>query len=167
MKIVFNNETKKLPNLTNFKELVQKVTTAFENQSISENQKFFYNDEDGDTITVSTQADLDEAIKSMPSKLKLFVNNDVREASDAMSQSMLDRSIIMTGRASLNLNEDPFFIERQHSIIPPIKFEYPSIDSLAKPQPVPVPQPVDTEEMKKKFQEQMNQVIQNEVAKYC
>lgn len=57
--------------------------------------KFFYTDEDGDTITVTTQADLDEASKVMNGSVKLILASDVMKAQDELSQHSLNRTMSM------------------------------------------------------------------------
>jgi hypothetical protein len=69
-------------------------TFAFpEQMQLGQNLKFFYTDEDGDTITVTTQADLEEASKAMKDRVKLVVAPDVVKANEEMSQQMLNRSM--------------------------------------------------------------------------
>jgi hypothetical protein len=51
---------------------------------LGNNVKFFYTDEDGDTITVTTQADLEEAKKAMNGSVKLVVAADSMQAQEEM-----------------------------------------------------------------------------------
>lgn len=148
MKVVYNSETKKLQNPADYSKLVETVAKAFSIPNINQKQKFFYTDEDGDTITVSTQTDLEEAYKSMPSKLKLYLAQDAREANDAMNQSMLDRSICHTNRTLI----DELYEEPKSE---PVAIKYPILE-----EPIIEEQPKqNAEELKKQFQDQMNFII--------
>ena len=86
MKIVFNNETKRVSDQQTFPQLLTSVTSAFELKEMI--QKFFYTDEDGDSITVNTQSDLDLALKESLGKLKLFVAKDSFEAAEQIRESI-------------------------------------------------------------------------------
>lgn len=162
MKVVYKNETKKLPQIDKLPELIHAVAQAFDAPLVNKNQKFYYNDEDGDTITVSTQGDLKEAIEAMGNKLKLFASKDVAEANQAMSQSMLDRSICLTGRSSMV--PKPFIFE--NPVVEPIQVPKPQV--IAKPVPAPVapvkevPEPNQVD-----LKDQLQNLIKEQVAKYC
>merc|ERR1719265_2574691 len=98
MKIVFNQETKRIPNQDRIDDLVRTVAQTFEiddKLKFGNDLKFFYTDEDGDTITVTTQADLDEANKAMNGSVKLIVSSDVNKAQDELSQHALNRTMSM------------------------------------------------------------------------
>jgi hypothetical protein len=112
MKITFKDETKRIPDVKKIGKLNQTVSEAFgfnELMQFGENYKFYYVDEDGDTITVTTQGDLEEATKSMEGKVRLYVAKDIHEAQEANSALYLNRSmslasmknVPMTGRQSL------------------------------------------------------------------
>lgn len=105
MKVVYNNETKKLPDVSDYTQLTKAVTGAFSLEQ--SNLKFFYTDEDGDTITVTNQSDLDQARMSV-GQLKLYLADNVLVANDAMSEQILNRSM------SLGM-------------------KYPSLDEIARP----------------------------------
>ena len=57
--------------------------------------KFFYVDEDGDTVSVSTQADLDEAYKTMESgKVRLVLAQTLEEASKSQMDISENKSVM-------------------------------------------------------------------------
>ena len=73
MKLVLNQETKRVPDLKDYQELLGHLSTAFrlDPETLTTlSLKLYYLDEDEDVICVTNQADLDEAFSVCP-KLKL------------------------------------------------------------------------------------------------
>jgi len=86
LKLIFNNETKKLSGQKNYEDLVQYVNRAF--NSLPKPFKFFYKDADGDIISVTSDDDLDEFRSTMSSDgLKLYIFGSQKEANDILNQN--------------------------------------------------------------------------------
>ncbi len=101
IKVTYQGETKKVRRPEHYSALVKATQTAF--PDLQESFKYIYSDEDGDTITVSNNEDLSEALEHMGDKLKLQV--DTRPGVEESQQmSMFNDDI----KASTN----PFIGER-------------------------------------------------------
>lgn len=98
MKIVYNQETKRIPNIDQIQDLITHIKDTFQippTVKLGTDLKMFYNDEDGDTITVTTQTDLSEANKAMKGQLKLVLApNSSAAQSEITSQFNRSMSII-------------------------------------------------------------------------
>lgn len=97
MKIVFNEETKRIPDLKEYGPLVGHLHKALGlkgTDEIGENLKLYYRDEDDDIICISTQADLDEAYLVLNGKLKLALCANAEEAQNAFANGNLDRTML-------------------------------------------------------------------------
>lgn len=83
MKIVFNQDTKRFPEMASYADLVAQATKVFDldmSQQLGHNLKFFYVDSDEDIISVTTQTDYEEALSQFPgNKLRLLVAGSVDE----------------------------------------------------------------------------------------
>ena len=86
MKLVFNGETKRVPQaICQFDQLINYAAEVFKSQkSLATSTKLYYVDEDGDIISVTCQSDLDQAKDVMGDKIKL-----VFATSDNEAQSIL------------------------------------------------------------------------------
>jgi hypothetical protein len=76
MKIIFNEVTKRVPDVKDYFELVGHLHKTLKlpgTSEIGENLKLFYIDEDGDVICITCQDDLNEAYSLQP-KLKLCLS---------------------------------------------------------------------------------------------
>lgn len=60
MKIIFQNETKRIPEVASFQLLLKASCQAFDLAGLKA-FKFYYVDGDGDIITISDQNDFNEA----------------------------------------------------------------------------------------------------------
>jgi hypothetical protein len=97
MKIVFNEETKRIPDIKEYAQLVGHLHKALSlkgTDEIGENLKLYYRDEDDDIICISTQADLDEAYLVLQGKLKLALCGNAEEAHNAYANGNLDRTML-------------------------------------------------------------------------
>lgn len=97
MKIVFNEETKRIPDIKEYGQLVGHLHKALNlkgTDEIGENLKLYYRDEDDDIICISTQADLDEAYLVLQGKLKLALCSNADEAHSAYTSGNLDRTML-------------------------------------------------------------------------
>ena len=66
MKIIYKGDTKKISDLKDYNQLIQKLSQVFNLrnlQAIDNNLKLFYQDEDNDIISLTNQGDLDEAFQ--------------------------------------------------------------------------------------------------------
>ena len=79
LKVIFKNETKKFRKPADFDTLLQQTVKAFD-KALPKNFKFFYQDADGDLISITCQEDLEEAFASMPAQLRLFVEANIESA---------------------------------------------------------------------------------------
>ena len=110
MKILFGNETKRIPDEQNYSRLLQLVTDAFHfpaSANLGTDLHFYYVDQDGDIISVSNQNDLNEAIKEMQnSRVKLVLANNFDVARQAIATSeflkseMLNQSCLSQNSAN-------------------------------------------------------------------
>lgn len=75
LKVIFKNETKKFKKPAEYDLLLQQTQKAF-GSTLPKNFKFFYQDPDGDLISISCQEDLEEAYASM-TNLRLFVETSI------------------------------------------------------------------------------------------
>ena len=84
MKVIFNNETKRLPNFESYSDLTFQSSVNFgflDTMEFGENIKFYYKDTDGDVISLTNQSDLDEAYKVMgKGNLKLVIAKNIQQA---------------------------------------------------------------------------------------
>jgi len=82
MKVIYLDDTKRMPEFTEYNQLVNQCLTAFKFENtveLGENVKFFYMDNDGDIISITSQGDLEEARQVMP-QLKLVICKNNEEA---------------------------------------------------------------------------------------
>ena len=98
MKVIYQNETKRIPNIATYNGLIGAIIKAFEINNglqFGRNIKLYYMDEDGDIVSVTGQGDLDEAKEAMVGTMRFVVasNNDV--ARQILGQSAIDRSQLL------------------------------------------------------------------------
>mmetsp|Transcript_25065 Transcript_25065/g.31388 ORF Transcript_25065/g.31388 Transcript_25065/m.31388 type:complete len:85 (+) Transcript_25065:93-347(+) len=73
IKICFDGETKRLKISDSFSELVQRTRESFHKQDMKDSEfKFFYLDNEQEVISITSQADLSEALQDFAS-LKLVL----------------------------------------------------------------------------------------------
>ena len=91
MKIVFQGETKRFKDITDYTELMSHSLDTFK---VNDDSKFklYYLDDEGDLITVSCQIDLDEAYRCNLSGLKLSLAHSKEEASQNLSIKVINPS---------------------------------------------------------------------------
>ena len=76
--------------------------------------KYFYIDEDGDSVTVTTQADLDEAYKAMPQgKVRLVLAQTLEEANKSQIDNCESKSVVFEFKQPLIEQEEVALTERQ------------------------------------------------------
>ena len=95
MKIIYKNETKRIPDFANYQELVATVAKAFnfnEMLQFGENIKLYYIDEDGDIVSISSQGDLGEAKQVINGPMRLVAATSPDEARQVLGESALNRS---------------------------------------------------------------------------
>ena len=103
IKIVYKSETKKLRKTTDYSSLKSQAQKAF--GDLPPNFKLFYEDSDGDMISISNDDDFEEAIECVKSQniptLKLIIEQSVdaarlvfnaQAAQDTFRQSNLNAS---------------------------------------------------------------------------
>jgi PB1 domain len=100
IKVIFKNETKKFRKPEDYASLHQQTVKAF-GSSLPKNFKFFYQDPEGDLISISCQEDLEEAYSSM-SALRLIVEGSIQEARNLLEPdfSMQSSSLNMPMQTS-------------------------------------------------------------------
>ena len=184
MKLFYNQETKRVPDCDKIQDLYQLVTDTFQingSVKLGSDLKLYYHDEDGDTITVTTQSDLNEAKKAMHNRggLKLIVAATNSQA-DFEIESRHQRSQRHSGIQERLFNED--FVNSFHDLpmternAPVSQLQYPDLDKpmmeqsrLSEPKPEvarkkPSEEPkVDNEKMVADFKA----LLSKEVSKYC
>jgi ribosomal protein L40E len=75
VKVIYKNETKKFRKPNDYDTLLQQTVKAF-GPTLPKNFKFFYQDPEGDLISISCQEDLEEAYSSM-NALRLIVESSI------------------------------------------------------------------------------------------
>ena len=134
IKVIYKNETKKFKKPADYETLQQQTLKAF-GATLPKNFKFFYQDPEGDLISISCQEDLDEAYSSM-TQLRLFVEASIQEARNllepefSMRSSSLNMPLQMSQHASGGQNilgQAQFqnaFDNSLHSVIRPSDEEF-------------------------------------------
>jgi len=95
MKIIYKNETKRIPDFANYQELVVAVAKAFnftEVLQFGDNIKLYYIDEDGDIVSITGQGDLEEAKQVINGPMRLVAATSNEEARQVLGESALNRS---------------------------------------------------------------------------
>jgi hypothetical protein len=106
IKVIFKSETKKFKKPESYEVLLQQTQKAF-GSALPKQFKFFYQDSEGDVISISCQEDLEEALESIPS-LKLVIDESSESARFFMEPDYSMRSSInmpnnnMIGHSSNN-----------------------------------------------------------------
>ena len=90
LKVIYKNETKKFKKPADYQSLIQQTLKAF-GSTLPKNFKFFYQDPEGDLISISCQEDLEEAYSSMGA-LRLIVEASIQEARNLMEPEFSMRS---------------------------------------------------------------------------
>jgi len=116
IKVIFKNETKKLKRPTDYETLHLQTVKAF-GASLPKIFKFFYQDPEGDLISISCQEDLEEAYSSM-SALRLIVESSIQEARNLLEPdfSMRSSSLNMPLQMSAQQNQSDQFQKAFESI---------------------------------------------------
>ncbi len=105
IKVIYKSETKKFKKPETYEVLLQLTQKAY-GSTLPKQFKFFYQDSEGDVISISCQEDLEEALESIPS-LKLVVDESSESARFFMEPDYSMRSSInmpgnMMGQSSSN-----------------------------------------------------------------
>jgi hypothetical protein len=66
MKIVYNQDTKRMQDINDYSTLVKEAAKVFDIAEDFAGSKFYYVDHEGDVISVTSQQDLDEALLLFP-----------------------------------------------------------------------------------------------------
>jgi hypothetical protein len=76
IKLLFKSETKKIKKPKDYDSLISYCSKNFTN--LPQSFKFFYFDQEGDLITISSQVDLEEALE-MPDVdfLKIYIDSSI------------------------------------------------------------------------------------------
>jgi hypothetical protein len=156
-------------------DLVKVVSESFQIDATARfgnDLKFFYTDEDGDTITVTTQADLDEASKAMNGSVKLILASDVMKAQDELSQHSLNRTMSMvSGIVPRNSNFvedlDKIFDEapKTERFSEPVKLEKSYTFNVKMDEPKK--EKKDVKELNQILKSDLNDMIKKQVEKFC
>lgn len=85
MKVIYNEDTKRFADYTSYAELAREVSRAFNLDATlikgGASLKFFYVDQDGDMISITTENDLKEAIREISDgRLKLGLAENLEKA---------------------------------------------------------------------------------------
>lgn len=80
MKIVYQQETKRVPENLSFDELMDYSTDIFGIDQEDEYLTLFYVDNDGDLISVSSQSDLELSLRDIQQSFKFALAHDENEA---------------------------------------------------------------------------------------
>lgn len=82
MKVIFGGETKRIPEIENFEELLKYAATIFNASHLNSqgnDLKLYYQDDEGDIISVTCQSDLEEAYRIMKGRIKfVFALDDAK-----------------------------------------------------------------------------------------
>ena len=100
VKVSFQGETKRLNAVADYSELVRRTRESFGNQLPQDEFKYYYCDRDFDLISVSSQADLAEAIEGEPT-LKLTVASTQQDAWDQIDRASSSRVSQPSGPADI------------------------------------------------------------------
>lgn len=80
MKITYRGETKRVPDIADYYDLLEYISQIFKIESHDPDYSepmLYYLDDDGDLISVSCNSDLEQAKSNQKSKIKLtYANND-------------------------------------------------------------------------------------------
>lgn len=99
MKILYNGDTKRLPEVEQYDQLVALTAKLFqfnEMVQLGENVKFYYVDSDGDIISITNQNDLTEAYSIIPKgQLRLIIAKSIDEAKEAIGVAAINRSQVL------------------------------------------------------------------------
>ena len=96
MKVIYGGETKRIPEIKEFNELLKyaaKIFAATQLQSQATDLKLFYQDDEGDIISVTCQSDLEEAYRVMMGRIKFVFAQDEDQARESLQ---------IKGQATLN-----------------------------------------------------------------
>ena len=89
MKIIYQDDTKRFSGIQDYEQLKSKVANSFGNLKVTafpESLKFYYVDEDGDVISVSSQGDFEEAQQVLPDhQLRLIIAENIEQAREILS----------------------------------------------------------------------------------
>ena len=89
MKIIYNDDTKRFTGIQSYEILIEKCTKAFNiglNKQFGENLKFYYIDEDGDVISITSEADFEEALQVLAdNQLRLIVAENIDQAREILA----------------------------------------------------------------------------------
>ena len=80
MKIVYQQETKRVPDNLSYDELMDYSTNIFGAEQEDEYLTLFYVDSDGDLISVSSQSDLELSLRDNQNSFKFALAHDENEA---------------------------------------------------------------------------------------
>ena len=89
-KVTFNGDTKRVTLNGDYEELVTRTRASFSDLSTGP-VKFFYVDEENDMISVSSQADLSEAL-DLSNQLKLTVAQSAKSAHQQLTSVLAPHS---------------------------------------------------------------------------
>jgi hypothetical protein len=103
IKVIFKNETKKFRKPNDYLSLLNQTEKAF-GPTLPKNFKFFYQDPEGDLISISCQEDLEEAYSSMGA-LRLIVESSIQEARNLLEPDFSMRSSSLNMPLQMSHNE--------------------------------------------------------------
>ena len=118
IKICCGGETKRLKILSDYKELIKRTRESFGLDNMTDKDfRFFYLDDENEVISITSQADLAEALNIYDlNQLKLAVADNMQEAVKILFDSMQESSLLsnsinqsqsqITGRSRFNSEAD-------------------------------------------------------------
>ena len=104
MKVIYKNETKRIPDFASYLELATAVAQAFkfhEMLQFGDNIKLYYMDDDGDIVSITGQGDLEEAKQVVDGPLRLVAATSNEEAREALGESAVNRSAVLNQSLSM------------------------------------------------------------------
>jgi hypothetical protein len=104
MKVIYQNETKRFPELKSYSALIQQTAKAFSlTQQDMVGIKFYYIDSDGDVISLTNQDDLDEAMTAINGVLKVVASKNIDEAKMTLMEAVRSsESVLNQSMSSIN-----------------------------------------------------------------
>ena len=89
MKIVYQQETKRVPDSLTYDELMDYCAEIFNYNQEEDFLSLFYVDNDGDLISVSSQSDLELSLKDNQKSFKFALAHNENEARELLLQGCL------------------------------------------------------------------------------
>jgi hypothetical protein len=105
IKVSFNDETKRIKITHSYEDLIAQVTKSFD--TLPDNFKFYYLDEDFEIISVTSDDDLKEVFDSdLPTMTKFVIAENQSEARQVLTLQMEEPNSARLKSSMSDLNQD-------------------------------------------------------------